>query len=388
MPGDDSRVPWDEIRGSARIVVKIGTSSLLHDDRTFDFKSIATLIHDIKTMVKQDNKEVVLVSSGAVSAGMKKLGMDERPRDLVLQQVAASVGNPLLFNEYVRMFDDVPVAQVLVTQQDLSNRVSYNHFSNAMEMLLKMRIVPIVNENDVVSIDELAETRSGESGKEYNFSDNDVLSALVAASIGADVLVILSDIDGLFSKHPNAPGASLIPLVEALTPDIMKLGRDGGKAGRGGMTTKLRAAQIATQAGAWMIIGHAKKVELRGLMAGTCTCTAFKPAPRSLRGRKLWMIFAATVEGRILVDQGAARAIAAGASLLLPGVTGISGDFPAHSVVEIWDETNGKPVARGVAGYSSQEIARFTALHRKDPGLFKSQGVDEIVSRDKLAVLH
>src|SRR5271157_387259 len=202
---------WDAIKNAHRIVVKIGTKSVLASDGSFDFKTMAALIYDIKTMVKDEGKELVLVTSGAVAAGMKKLGMKERPRDLVLQQVAASVGQPLLLNEYIRMFDDMSVAQILLTQQDLSMRKSYVHFFNAMEQMLKMKIVPILNENDVVSIDELVGTKSGETAKDYNFSDNDVLSALVAASISADLLIVMSDVDGLYNKHPNAKDAEFLP---------------------------------------------------------------------------------------------------------------------------------------------------------------------------------
>ena len=248
------------IHEAQNIVVKIGTKSLLLDDSSFDFKIIASLVQDIKILVRNKGKRVVLVTSGAVSAGMRKLEMDERPRDLVLQQVAASVGNPLLMNEYIRMFGDMPVAQILLTQQALSDRVTYNHFSNTMDRLLRMKIVPIVNENDVISIDELVDTRYGEKHTEYNFSDNDVLSALVAASINADLLVILSDVDGLYTNHPDSNEAEFIPVVNAVTEDIIKMGKDGSKLGRGGMQTKLKAAQICSMAGVWMVIADAKKV--------------------------------------------------------------------------------------------------------------------------------
>jgi len=375
---------WPAIRDAKRIVIKIGTKSLLLDDRSFDFKTMATLIQDIKQMIKDQGKEVVLVTSGAVSAGMKKLGIEERPRDLVLQQVAAGVGNPLLLNEYVRMFDDVPVAQVLLTQEDLSNRISYNHFLDAMERMLQMGVVPIVNENDVVSIDELVGTKSGESMIDYNFSDNDVLSALVAASINADLLVVMSDVDGLYTKPPTEDGAEFIPYVDELTDEIKVLGLGGSNLGRGGMVTKLKAAQICMQSGVWMIITNAKKAEVIDLVASGGKCTIFKPAER-LPGKKLWIIFAANVQGKISLDDGAVEAIRSGASLLLPGITSVQGEFHENDVVEIWDSTD-LCLGRGMTNYSAQEIERFLTLYHQDKKLFRSQNVEEIVHTEKMAL--
>ncbi|MEX2716519.1 MAG: glutamate 5-kinase [Candidatus Sigynarchaeota archaeon] len=366
--------------------MKIGTSSILLDDRSFDFKTMAALIHDIKDMVKNQGKEIVLVTSGAVAAGMRKLGWNERPRDLVAQQVAAAVGNPLLLDEYVRMFGDTPVAQVLLTQQDLSNRKSYLHFSNAMEMMLKLKVIPILNENDVVSIDELADTSSGEAGKDYNFSDNDVLSALVAASINADLAIIMSDVDGLYTRKPSAKNAVLIPYIEALTSDIMALGQDGSKAGRGGMVTKLKAAQICTMSGVWMIICNAKKTDIGKLVNEGARCTVFKPSER-MPGKKIWMVFASNVSGKIMLDEGAIKAVSSGASILLPGILQVSGDFHKGDVVEVWDESCSKLLGKGLSNYSSHEIARFINLYRTDREAFKKESVGEIIIRDNLALM-
>ncbi|HME53600.1 MAG TPA: glutamate 5-kinase [Candidatus Lokiarchaeia archaeon] len=376
---------WDAIKNAHRIVVKIGTKSVLASDGSFDFKTMAALIYDIKTMVKDEGKELVLVTSGAVAAGMKKLGMKERPRDLVLQQVAASVGQPLLLNEYIRMFDDMSVAQILLTQQDLSMRKSYVHFFNAMEQMLKMKIVPILNENDVVSIDELVGTKSGETAKDYNFSDNDVLSALVAASISADLLIVMSDVDGLYNKHPNAKDAEFLPYVEKITDEILAMGQEGGKLGRGGMGTKLKAAQICTMAGVWMIICHAKKTNVGQLLSEGAKCTIFKPAER-LPGKKVWMVFAANVGGRVMLDQGAVEAVKDGASILLPGVTKVIGNFNKNDVIEFWDEEHNKILGKGMANLSSSEIERFLNLYHESPNACKSQDVGEIIRRDNLAI--
>jgi glutamate 5-kinase len=377
---------WDAIKAARRIVIKIGTKSILLGDRSFDFKTMAALIHDIKDMVKNQGKEVVLVTSGAVSAGMKKLGWNERPRDLVAQQVAAAVGNPLLLNEYVRMFDDAPVAQVLLAQQDLSNRKSYLHFSNAMEMMLKLKVIPVLNENDVVSIDELADTSSGESGKDYNFSDNDVLSALVAASINADLSIVMSDVDGLYTKKPGAKDSVFIPYVEKLTDDIIAMGQEGSKAGRGGMATKLKAAQICTMSGVWMLICNAKKTDIGKLVNDGARCTIFKPSER-MPGKKIWMVFAANVNGKIMLDEGAVKAVSSGASILLPGIVQASGEFHKGDVVEVWDAEGSRLLGKGLANHSSDEIDRFLKLHMNDREAFKKESVSEVILRDNFTLM-
>jgi len=374
----------DSVVSAHRIVVKIGTKSVLASDGSFDLKTMTALIYDIKAMVKE-GKELVLVTSGAVAAGMKKMGMKERPRDLVLQQVAAAVGQPLLLNEYVRIFNDMPVAQVLLTQQDLSSRKSYVHFSNSMEQMLKMQIVPILNENDVVSIDELVGTKSGETGKDYNFSDNDVLSALVAASINADLLIVMSDVDGLYTKHPSARDAEFLPYVEKITADILAMGQEGGKLGRGGMATKLKAAQICTMAGVWMIICHAKKTSIEKLFSEGVQCTIFKPSDR-MAGKKVWMVFAANVSGRVMLDQGAVEAVKDGASLLLPGVTKIIGNFNKNDVIELWDDEHNNVLGKGIANLSSSEIERFLKLYQEDPDACKREDIGEIIHRENLAI--
>ncbi len=377
---------WDAIKAAKRVVIKIGTKSILTGDRSFDFKTMAALIHDIKDMVKNQDKEVVLVTSGAVAAGMKKLGWKERPRDLVAQQVAAAVGNPILLNEYIRMFDDTPVAQVLLAQQDLSNRKSYLHFSNAMEMMLKLKVIPVLNENDVVSIDELAETSSGESGKDYNFSDNDVLSALVAASINADLAIIMSDVDGLYTRKPSTKNADFISYVEKLTDDVMAMGQEGSKAGRGGMVTKLKAAQICTMSGVWMVICHAKKTDIGKLVNEGARCTIFKPSER-MPGKKIWMVFAANVSGKILLDEGAVKAVSGGASILLPGIVQASGEFHKGDVVEVWDAEGSRLLGKGLANHSSHEIERFIKLHKNDREAFKKESVSEVILRDNFTLM-
>ncbi len=368
------------IRTANRIVVKIGTSSLVKDDKTFDLETIKKLAFDIETLRKR-GKEVLLVTSGAVTAGIEAMQIEERPREVVALQVLAAVGQPLLMGVYTRFFSEYRVAQILLTQRDLSDRQSFNHFREALEKMLSMGIVPIINENDTVSIDELTHPE----GLEFNFSDNDVLSALVAASIKADLLVILSDTDGLYDKNPSYEGAQLIPFIKQITPDVRKVAEGGGKLGRGGMDAKILAADIVTTAGAAVIIAHAKKNRLVDIIDQAAVGTIFQPQ-EELPDKKLWMLFSTIVTGKLNVDDGAKDAILNGASLLFAGIINITGHFHKNDIVEMVDK-KGERFARGIINYSSDELCRVLKMPpevRKEylrMGQFK-----DIISRYKMAV--
>ena len=368
------------IRAANRIVVKIGTSSLVNDDKTFDLDVIKKLAFDIEILRKR-GKDVLLVSSGAVTAGLEAMKLTERPREIVTLQVLAAVGQPLLMGVYSRFFSEYKVAQILLTQRDLSDRQSFNHFREAIQNMLSMGIVPIINENDTVSIDELTHP----DGLEFNFSDNDVLSALVAASIKADLLVILSDTEGLYDKNPSYEGAQLIPFVKNITPELRDVAEGGGKLGRGGMGAKLLAADIVTAAGAAVIIAHAKTNRLLDIIERGEAGTIFQPQ-EELPDKKLWMLFSTIVTGKISVDDGAKDAIVNGASLLFAGITTITGHFHKNDIVELVDKGR-KRFARGIVNYSSDEMTRVLKMPpegRKEYlriGQFK-----DIISRYKMAV--
>jgi len=278
------------------------------------------------------------------------------------------------------MFGDTPIAQILLTQYDLSARSNYMHLREAFEKLLAMGIVPIINENDVVSIDELAGTYDNPSSTEYNFSDNDVLSALTTGALNADVLIILSDVDGLYSKHPNSPKAVFIDLVEKNDDSIKKMVTSGSKGGRGGMVTKLLAAEIATKSGAYTIITHAKQASIEELLTGNKKCTIFMPN-RVLTNKNLWLMYATNSDGRIIIDEGATKALGSGASLLLPGISSIEGKFKENDIIQIVDPKN-KVLAKGISNYSSKVIQE--RLTQKVNGTLPKMSFGPIVSHENM----
>jgi len=371
---DNAKMPpikktiWEEIKKKKRFVIKIGTNSLLERDGRFDHLSMAKLVKIIKQLLKA-KKEVLLVSSGAISAGMRKMGLEQRPNDIVEQQVLAAIGNPLLIQQYNQLFETIPTAQVLVTQQDLSRRVSFIHFRDALERMLSMGVVPIINENDVLSVDELVGSADLLNSTEFNFSDNDVLSALITGAMKADVLIILSDVQGLYTKHPNSPKAEFIEIVPEIDEKIKAMGKAGSKGGRGGMKTKLLAAEIATKSGAHVMITSVKDEKLGDLLEGNIKSTLFLPnqnsnGRRSLADRVIWLLFATNAEGTIIVDKGATKALRNGASLLLPGIIEVQGKFVEREVVEIRNP-DGENIAKGIANYSSKVIKERINMRAK-----------------------
>lgn len=374
----DKKDLWKQILNKKRFVIKIGTNSLLEKNGNFDFVSIAKLIKGIKKLL-ENGKEVLLVSSGAISAGLKKIERNEQPNDIVEQQVLAAIGNPVLMQQYMQMFGDTPVAQVLLTQHDLSSRSNYTHLRNAMEKMIELGIVPIINENDVVSIDELAGTSENPTSTEYNFSDNDVLSALVTGAIDADVLIILSDVDGLYTKHPNSPHAELLEVVEKIDPNIRKMAQTGSKGGRGGMKTKVLAAEIATKSGAYTIITSAKDVSVSDLLSGNMRSTIFMP-DKSLSNKSIWLLYATNASGKIIIDEGAVKAIKKGASLLLPGIIDVKGDFVEKDVIQL-SNTEGIVVGKGITNYSSKVITE--RIEQKKEGVLPKKTF-EVVSHENM----
>ncbi len=343
-----------EIQQKKRIVIKIGTNSILERNGDFNFVSIAKLIKDIK-LLRGENKEILLVSSGAVSAGKKCMQMKNRPNDIVAQQVLAAIGNPILMQHYITIFKDTIIAQILLSQHDLSDRQSYQHFRNAMEKMLEMGIIPIINENDVVSIDELIGTSHNPlRSQEYNFSDNDVLSSLVCGAVDADLLLILSDIDGLYTKHPNSSEAKFIDIVPKIDDKIHQMAKGEDKGGRGGMRTKIKAAEISSKGGAYTIISSAQDFSIHKLFNNKQKCTIFLPNPVASK-RSHWLLYAANAVGAVIIDEGAKNALNKGASLLLPGIQKVSGKFRQDDVINIIGPDN-IPFLKGISNYSSKVI--------------------------------
>lgn len=341
------------------VVVKIGTSSLTKNDGSLDEEEMRRLVNQIAKAVKQGNK-IVLVTSGAVAAGIAELGIPPKPNDIVFQQASAATGQSILMSKYRELFrkHGLKVAQILLTAEDLSNRVSYLHTCDVLEMLLQFGVVPIINENDVTSIDELIPVTKG---YRVNFSDNDLLSVLVANAIEADLVAILSDVDGLYTMNPKKPEATIVKTVDKITSELKDAVEGKSRLGRGGMKTKLKAAEIATSSGIPVVIANSRRENvLLDILAGKAVGTYFK-ARKSMPLITRWIAYGASVKGQIFVNEGAKKAILKGASLLPVGVTNVVGLFNVGDVVSLIDQSNVE-FAKGTPNYNSGEINTIKGL--------------------------
>jgi len=343
------------LRASRRAVIKLGTGIVTGSNGHFNIAQLEPVARGI-AQLKKDGRQIVLVSSGAVGLGRGRLGLHrDRLNDMVMRQACAAVGQSLLMHEYEKLFQQfgVHIAQVLLTEGDFVDRTRYSNLRETMEALLKLDVLPIVNENDTVSTAELdyLNIRAGER----IFSDNDRLAALVMSHVEADALVLLTDVDGLMQLGPSGSidaDARIIPLVEEITPELKALALGPSEGGRGGMLTKLEAAEIAMQAGGVAVITNGTKPEaLVKVFEGEPAGTVFVSRTR-MAGKRRWIAYAAGVRGRVIVNAGAREALTGGkASLLASGVTGVEGEFDAAEVVSIVDG-EGLEFARGITDYS------------------------------------
>jgi len=341
------------------IVVKVGTSGITTSEGKLDQEEMQRLTNQIAAAHKQDNK-IVLVTSGAVAAGIAELGIASKPNDIVFQQAAAATGQSVLMAKYRELFKKhgLKVAQILLTAEDLSNRVSYVHTCNVLEMLLKTGVVPIINENDVTSVDELTPLTEG---YRVNFSDNDILSVLVANAVRANLVVILSDVDGLYTTDPQKPEATLIKTVENITSELKNALNGKSKWGRGGIQSKVRAAEIATTCGIPVVVANSRRENvLMDILAGKDVGTYFK-AQKRMPAVKRWIAYGASVKGQIHVNEGAKKAILEGSSLLSVGVSKVIGHFNEGDVVSVVDENNVE-FAKGNPNYNSGELNLIKGL--------------------------
>jgi len=365
------------------LVVKIGTT-LLTGKQGFDGRLLEGIVKDLAALKHARGMNIVIVSSGAIGCGMNVLGLKERPRLLPLKQATAAVGQVLLMHYYETLFrtygQGLNAAQVLLSAGDLDDRRTYLNVRNTIRTLFDLGcVVPIVNENDSTATAEL------------RFGDNDTLAAKIAAKIDADLLIILSDVDGLYDADParNAP-AKLIEHVDAVTEEIEALAGDtDAPTSTGGMKTKLEAAKIACASGLTMVIanGHRPHV-IPNVLEGKCPATVFGKAGEVLSHRKRWIAFGRQSRGTIEVDDGAKKALVSGGkSLLATGITAVHGDFDVGAAVRIVD-TQHRPIACGLVNYSSEDIERIkgckssairTVLGRKD--------FDEVIHRDNIVML-
>ncbi|RZN39822.1 MAG: glutamate 5-kinase [Methanophagales archaeon ANME-1-THS] len=368
-----------DVSKAKRIVIKVGTSSLTDTNYRLDPHKIEKLAKEIVDL-KRQGKEVILVTSGAIGAGIGKLDLKQRPRDIKLLQATAAVGQSILMSTYDRYFSHYgeTIAQVLLTHEDFFNRPRYLNLRNTLITLLKSGVIPIINENDTVAVDEI------------RVGDNDTLSALVASNLGADMLIILTDTDGLFTYDPRrSREAELISVVEELTPEIERSAGKGGKAGVGGMTTKLQAAKVVTQAGIPLLIANSgtENILIR-IIGGEPLGTLFMPKAKKMHVREHWILFASTPKGRIRVDEGAKTALIRNSSSLLPsGIIGVEKEFKSGDTVSIVD-ANGVEFARGISNYSSSDIEKIKGMHSKEiEHVLGRKEYDEVVYRGNLVLL-
>ncbi|MGD0451140.1 MAG: glutamate 5-kinase [Candidatus Bathyarchaeia archaeon] len=343
---------------SRLIVVKVGTSGITNGKGNLDEKEMQKLTSEIAAVIRQGDK-VVLVTSGAVAAGIAELGIPSKPNDVVFQQAAAATGQSVLMAKYRELFKKhkLKVAQILLTAEDLSNRASYLHTCNVLMMLLKSGVIPIINENDVTSVAELKRTE----GYKVNFSDNDILSVLVAGAMGADMTIILSDVDGLYTADPQEVGAKLIKNVDAITPELKASLNGKSKLGRGGIQSKIKAAEIATSCGITLVIANSRRENvLVDILSGKDVGTYFKPQ-NPMPFVKRWIAYGAAVKGEIHVNEGAKKAILEGSSLLPVGVTRVVGNFNVGDVVSLVDEDKVE-FAKANPSYASGQLNLIKGL--------------------------
>ena len=353
------------------VVLKVGTNAITNTEGNLDTQEMSKLAHQIATAMKQGDK-VVLVTSGAVAAGISELGIPPKPKDVAFQQAAAATGQSVLMAKYRELFKkfDLKVAQILLTAEDLSNRASYVHTCDVLGLLLKIGVVPIINENDVTSVDELMRTE----GYKVNFSDNDILSVLVAGAVCADLVIILSDVDGLYTADPSQPGSELIKSVDEITAELKSTLNGKSKLGRGGIQSKIKAAEIATSCGIPVVIANSRRENvLLDVLAGKDVGTYFKPQSR-MSAVKRWIAYGAAVKGTIHVNEGAKKAILDGSSLLPVGVTKVVGIFDVGDVISLEDEKHVE-FARGNPNYNSSQLNLIKGLQVKE--VYKKLGSDK-----------
>ncbi len=379
----EKKKPGHKSLSYRRIIVKLGTSLITGGTEHIDREMMSGLVKQMSGLHAQ-GAELLVVSSGAIAAGRHKLGLARDRRGIPFKQVLASVGQGQLMNIYDRLFSElgITVAQALLSKSDLTDRAGYLNARNTLLALLELKVVCIVNENDVVAVDEIQEAK---------FGDNDNLSAMVANLVDADLLLILSDVDGLYTADPNRdPSASLIPQVDKIDSKITKLVKGtSGALGTGGMVTKIEAARLATSSGVAVIIARGNEPDIITRVAtGEKVGTLFIPAGGSIESRKRWMMSGLSTKGKLVVDAGAAEALRKHSrSLLAAGIVQTEGKFQRGDIVNIFDP-EGNNIGCGITNYSASDITTIKGIHSKS--ITDTLGYDygsEVVHRNNLVIL-
>ena len=367
-------------RGARRLVVKVGSAVLSKGDVGLHRPTMDRICRELSS-IREEGREVVLVSSGAILAGMGRLGLTERPGSIPLKQAAAAVGQTLLMRHYEEAFDPYgqKVAQLLLTQEDFRSRSRYLNARNTLFTLLHLGVLPVINENDTVAVDEI------------RFGDNDNLSVLVATMVGSGLLVILTDLDGLYTADPRRDSdARLVSQVPHKAGEVSFWAAGSGTGlGTGGMQTKVEAARRAAASGIPTIVASGL-VEgiLNRILRGESVGTLFQASTSRMRSRKRWLAFASQPRGHITVDAGAREALIRGGKSLLPsGIVSAAGGFEGGEVVSLCD-TDGKEFARGVANYDAEQVAQIKGIKSNQIGeALGAKPFDEVVHRDNLVIL-
>lgn len=367
----------DALIAASRVVVKLGTSSLTGPKGRLDAAKVDVVVAEVCELLGA-GRQVVIVSSGAIAAGLGPLGLERRPADMPTLQAAAAVGQSHLMDAYASGFESRGrvCGQVLLTRQDFVHRAQYVNAKNTFRRLLALGAVPVVNENDTIATDEI------------RFGENDLLAALVAQLVDADALFLLSDVDGL---HSGAGGTGpVVAEVEDVTPEIeaMALG-SGSPFGSGGMRSKLDAARIATRSGVDVVIARSRRGTMTRLLGGKAVGTFLHAGGRRLASRKAWIAFATVPRGAVVVDAGARGALAdEGRSLLAAGVKGVEGAFVPGDAVDVREEGTQAAFARGLVNYSAAELGRIAGKGSSDiRRAFGPAFAREVIHRDELVVL-
>lgn len=371
----------EALKKAKRIVIKVGTSTITYANGKRNFSQIDRLAREISDLQNQ-GKEMILVTSGAVAVGVDRMGLPGKPKTIPGKQAAAAVGQGVLMHTYEKFFADYGqiVAQVLITKTEAIDRHRYTNTRNTFMELMRQRVIPIVNENDVVALDEL------------KIGDNDNMSALVAGIVDADLVIILSDVDCLYTANPQThPDAVIVPEVAEITPEIeASAGGVGSARGTGGMATKIQAAKAATSSGIHLVIASGtEKNAITRVLQGEELGTLFVSRENRLQFRKRWLAFGAKIAGSIVVDDGCAKAIrkAGGCSILPAGVFAVQGEFLPGSTVSVIDK-DAHELARGLVHYSSAELEQIKGCNSGEiANILGHKNFDEVIHRDDLVIL-